>query len=59
MDIKNSIYEKSPLWMQNFLISIQGWRNETKRVNKKEAIKFYEFLLQSQYWSKDQLLYQL
>lgn len=56
MDIKNSIYEKSPLWMQNFLISIQGWRNETKRVNKKEAIKFYEFLLQSQYWSKDQLL---
>ena len=56
MPVQEKIYSHAPLWFQNTLISLKGLEFETKRVNKKSTLKHYIFLLESQNWSKDQIL---
>lgn len=55
MVFQEKIYSRCPVWLQHILISLKGFEFETLRVNKKSALEFYRFLLESQYWSKDQI----
>lgn len=55
MSVQEKIYSHAPLWFQNALISLKGLEFETKRVKKKSVLEHYNFLLESQYWSKDQI----
>lgn len=60
MKFEEKIYNYSPIWMQNVLISLKGLELALKRVDKRESTAFLKFLLESQYWSKDQIAdYQL
>lgn len=53
---KSNLYKKSPVWVQNALVTLQGLKFEKQRVNKQHALQHYNFLLESQFWSKDQLI---
>ena len=50
-----SIYKHLPISVQNFLCSVQGYRLDKQRYNK-EYYKYYEFLLKSDSWTKEQIL---
>ncbi len=55
MVFQENIYNHSPVWLQHILISLKGFEFETRRINKKVALGFCRFLLESQYWSQDQI----
>ncbi len=54
------IYNKSPIWFQNLMVSIKGLQFRYQRASTKIMREQYNFLLNSQYWRLEQLLdYQL
>lgn len=55
MGRKEFFYNISPVWVQNFLISIKGFEFEIRRVDRKQTLKHYDFLIKSQFWSEDQI----
>ena len=50
-----SIYKRMPIWAQNFLCSIQGYRLDKQRYGK-EYSGLYENLLQSDFWDEPKIL---
>lgn len=56
MSNKENIYGRLPLFLQNLIISYKGYEFENKRVNKSLALEHYKFLLESQFWSEEQIL---
>lgn len=55
MDLKK-VYDNSPLLLQHLMLSIKGLQAENSRINKKETLEHLDFLLKSQYWSKDEII---
>lgn len=49
-----SIYKSCPAFIQNLLCSLQGYRIEKQRYNK-DYYKIYEFLLESDGWTQQQI----
>jgi len=51
---KFNIYKSFPISIQNFLCTLQGYRLEKQRYNN-EYHKYFDFLLQTDSWSKEQI----
>ena len=50
-----AIYKKLPVFLQNILCSVQGYRLEKQRYNK-DYYKIYNSLLESDQWNESQIL---
>lgn len=50
-----SFYSQCPIFIQNLLCNLQGWRLEKQRYNK-EYFTILERLIESEQWSKEQII---
>lgn len=48
------LYKKLPITMQNFICSCYGWKAKRQRFSK-DFYRLFEWLLNSQYWSKKEI----
>ena len=52
--LSEKLYNHSPLWLQNILISAKGWEFRYRRANDQIIGEQLQFLLQSERWSLEQ-----
>ena len=50
----NNIYMNSPIFIQNIICSLYGWKEKKTRFSK-DFFSFFESLKTSEYWSQDQI----
>jgi len=53
-DIKEYIYYRSPIWLQNIIVSGQGLLFRYRRADERIMREFYEFLIKSNRWTTEQ-----
>lgn len=54
LDYMESIYQKSPVWFQNLMVSLKGLQFRYQRASTKIMQEQFNFLLTSQYWRLEQ-----
>ncbi len=53
MAVIQEVYDRSPVWGQNLMTTLRGWRLRSLRYTE-HTWKMFEFLLSSQFWTAEQ-----
>jgi phenylacetate-coenzyme A ligase PaaK-like adenylate-forming protein len=54
MNTEDSLYARSPVWLQNCFVSARGWQYRYRRASDRIIREHLHVLLQSQWWSVEQ-----
>jgi phenylacetate-CoA ligase len=54
-DLIEKLYNNSPIWLQNIMVSIKGGEYRYRRVKQRIMAEQLAFLLESEHWNTDQI----